>query len=435
MLMKIIFGQPFIIVVCGLMGSHRKAVSLALSAFFGCRYINAGFLMESAVYLLWKEMESKALNLDNQEEVGRIVKELLPRIDYSDEPVKIDGVDTSEIIEGKGHSLRKEIRVTIDNRRREFYVIAGYPRVKQVVESYLYTIVKKTIASGKYAGVVIRTTKPYSWKEAMTLMLTAPLEIMAKNVKRPPEVVRAWNVVTGNENYGPWSFPGIQIYEIPIEKLNHRQAYLMAREAVFMGNKRLAAFICAVIKPISVFFSELKDAKLKDASSSLSGEEGGLGNLLVDKRGFSRRFFCEPPLDKGVIGEMPAMGKFFNGFYMPLFKVNYYGFMFWLGEFNVGGLFHLTQELSAIVGIPESGFFSFSFEFWYLFHILTSLSIIETVFRFSHISGSNNSRHTPAFISDDKEKITSTVASPIGGIFIFPSLIISGSLKQASSTS
>ena len=240
--MKLLFKQPFIIVACGLMGSHRKAVALSLSAFFGCRYINAGFLMESAVYLLWKEMESKALNPDTQEEAAKGIKELLPRIDYSGEPVRIDGVDTSEIIQEKGHSLRKEIRVTINNRRDEFYAVTGYPQVKQAVESYLQKIVKKTIASGKYAGVVIRATEPYSWKEAITLMFMAPLEVRAKNARRSREDMAAWDVVTGNEDCGPSRFPWAHIYEIPVEKLNHRQAYLIARETIVKESKRLAVF-------------------------------------------------------------------------------------------------------------------------------------------------------------------------------------------------
>ena len=69
-------------------------------------------------------------------------------------------------------------------------------------------------------------------------MLTAPLEIMARNAKRSPEVVRAWNAVTEMKITGHGVSGNTDLRNTGLENLTHRQAYLMAREAIFKRNKR-----------------------------------------------------------------------------------------------------------------------------------------------------------------------------------------------------
>ena len=65
---------------------------------------------------------------------------------------------------------------------------------------------------------------------------------------------------------------------------------------------------------------------------------------------------------------------------MPLFLQGQLLWIYVLAlEFNVGGLFHLTQELSAIVVSQNLASSASVLNFGIFFQILTSLSIIETV--------------------------------------------------------
>ena len=76
-------------------------------------------------------------------------------------------------------------------------------------------------------------------------------------------------------------------------------------------------------------------------STAADSIERGFSDLSGERLNFSGCFLYEPSLDEGVIGKMPAMGEFFNYVYIPLFKVNDDGFMFWPGKFDIGNLFLL----------------------------------------------------------------------------------------------
>ncbi|MBN1526760.1 MAG: diguanylate cyclase [Candidatus Omnitrophica bacterium] len=199
---------PLIVVVSGLMGAGRRAVSRVLASRLGLRYINGGFVAKA---LVAKMLEEK-VDMDDEARVTVYAREFLlekKRLDYSREPVTLDGVDTTAADE-QGLSVRDKIKRTFEDSRANeaiLHRVTKYHGVRQAIREFYEAEALRVRSLGEYNGLIIRTSEPIrdvAQKEfsIVNVMLLASSRVRAERVKRSYKDIDALDESTGKTNFG-----------------------------------------------------------------------------------------------------------------------------------------------------------------------------------------------------------------------------------------
>ena len=193
--------KSLVVVVSGLQGAGRRVVARWLASRGG--YINGGFLMRVLLYKLLQEKDYLGIDLDDERAVAGYIRDFLRarRIDYSGEPVKVDGVDTAQPDE-HGLALRDKVKMAIDRNKvntQWLHTIASYGAVQATVEKFIKSLAEEIKASGKYNGVVLRTTEPVVYNSFINLMLYAPADIRASRSRVTTQEINETDEFTHRE--------------------------------------------------------------------------------------------------------------------------------------------------------------------------------------------------------------------------------------------
>ena len=244
-------------------------LAVMIACCFRFRYINAGYYYRVFFNLLLEEQEKQNLSIDfdNPDEVARRIKELMVEVNAEEEPVKVRGKSTMDIIGAGTRPQREQVKIIIDadpERRDLFYKIANYPEVRKAIhEKFLKKLVSGIRVSGKYKGVVIFATEPFDWeKEIVNIMLRASDEIASGRARWPLWLKQHIDRLTYREGFGPHFFPGMRIFEIDTGVLTSRQAYFKARK-IIQGHRG---------KGLEGSVSQISERKKKSSSSIVSVE-------------------------------------------------------------------------------------------------------------------------------------------------------------------
>jgi len=144
--------------------------------------------------------------------------------------------------------------------------------------------------------------------------------------------------------------------------------------------------------------------------------------LSLNGFNFRGKFFLEPPLNKGMVGQMFFVSNLFYSINEFLLKINGDRFVLGFWKCDVSHLYHLIKISSTVMGVPEVRFVFFSLKFGYFCHLSTFLFMIESAFRRTHISGRNNTDVVILFLGGYNKKVTSIITLAINKIFVLPLL-------------
>ncbi|MBU1995924.1 MAG: HAMP domain-containing histidine kinase, partial [Candidatus Omnitrophica bacterium] len=237
LIVKLLFPKPFIIVVSGLMGSYRKVIYLALASTLGLRPINGGWIVRVVMSLMLKDIEAGAnIDTENPKEVALYIKEtIFPRISYQ-EPVVVDGVDSMVVLAGSVRSLRDEVKLMFrgaGERIKLFYQISGYKEVKDVINEFLEEVIVSTVASGEFAGAILRVTEPCFYDKALQIMLISSDKKRAKESNCSLDEIKRRDKQTNMDSFNPKRYP-VKIREIKTAGITHYKGYRKALRAVII---------------------------------------------------------------------------------------------------------------------------------------------------------------------------------------------------------
>ncbi|MBU0710273.1 MAG: ATP-binding protein, partial [Candidatus Omnitrophica bacterium] len=205
-----VLGKFIKVIISGLMGSKRRELAYWLAGYFGLRYINGGFLVRVIIYYLLLEAGKLGIDLRAKDSVlkdaaVKYAEDFLnkERIDYSTEPIKIDGVDTQD--EGEKYStLRDEIKRSIDwndENKNLFYKIGKFPEFQKVIKIFLKKLAEQIEREAKYNGVVIRTTDPREDAEdIINVRLEANAAFRSKEARRELSFFEFCDEFTGKKD-------------------------------------------------------------------------------------------------------------------------------------------------------------------------------------------------------------------------------------------
>ncbi len=199
-------AQPLVLAIGGLKGSGRRVLAQSIASRIGLRYINGGFLVRILVYELLRTNKAGAgIDLNDEKSVTAFVEDLLRsgRIDYSQETVTFDGIDTEKPDTADGLALRDRIKAEIDRNRQNtelLHTVAAYEGVERGVTSFIKSLANTIKASGRYNGVVIRVTEPIDDKDVINIVLDAPPGIRAARTNKAPEWIEDLDAITNRRN-------------------------------------------------------------------------------------------------------------------------------------------------------------------------------------------------------------------------------------------
>lgn len=213
--------KQFAVVVCGLGGSGRRVMSHWLGAKLRLRYINSGFLPRMVFYKLLEEKDALNINLLDESAVTKYVEKFLlaGRVDYSSEPVRLDGVNTAAA-DSNGIIVREKIKMLINTQdnRELFYQMANYPRVIKALNDFFVRLKDEIKAEGRYNGIVVKSTEPFPFGFT-NIMLHSPGTVRAERLRFRPEDIYDLDVKTGQHNFLS-KFSAIKRFESYSSELN-----------------------------------------------------------------------------------------------------------------------------------------------------------------------------------------------------------------------
>ncbi len=202
--------EPLMVAMCGRRGSGRSTVGRMIAATFGLRYVNSGFILRAVLYkLIEAKKRGSPVDLGDPKAVGAFAQDFFEkkRIDYSKEPVGIDGVDSASILVD-GLSLRDKIKMLISNKEftdgqsneEWMHRVAGYKTVDEALENFIRTLAVETKAYGKYNGIIRMASDPVKNEDIINIMLDAPTYIRAKRSNTPIEEIEKLDSATGRKS-------------------------------------------------------------------------------------------------------------------------------------------------------------------------------------------------------------------------------------------
>jgi len=232
-------ADPQVVVLSGNMGSGRRTVAHSIAARLGLRYVNAGFILRAALYYFIKEKMEKGCN---EKEFAAYFKDFISRgrLDYSDEPVKIDGIDTTVIDKTTHLSLRDEITILIDRfeggkYRKLLDEVVKQQGVQETLKEFIRSLARSDGAkSGKYNGIVLRATDPIinGNINAINIELNAPTYIRALRKKQEIGRIEELDLLTGRKER---SYPPGLVYKIDTSYIPVREVVDNAVEHILLN--------------------------------------------------------------------------------------------------------------------------------------------------------------------------------------------------------
>ncbi|MFH0941073.1 MAG: (d)CMP kinase, partial [Candidatus Omnitrophota bacterium] len=229
------FNVPHSIMIAlsGLAGSGRRTVGRALAGRLGFRYINPRFLMR--VLFTYFLKERPGVSLEDEHAITAYLIEFFEkgRIDFTKEPLRIDGINTLAI-NSEGISLRTRIKREVDASKDAtllFHRFVHLPATKAVVDYYFNDLLKELKGSALYSGIIVLDTDP--WANAdLNIMLLAPSSVRADRLKKSAGSIDELDEKTSRVDFGPHLFAGLEIYSIRTDDKTVRDVVNKAFEIV-----------------------------------------------------------------------------------------------------------------------------------------------------------------------------------------------------------
>lgn len=195
--------EQFAIVICGLGGSGRRVMCHWLASKLRLRYINSGFLPRMVFYKLLEEKDGLNIDLRDERAVTEYVEKFLNagRVDYSTEPVRLDGVNTA-LPDSDGIIVREKIKMLINDPQNKdlFYKVANYPGVLKALNDFFIQLKTEIKNSGRYNGVVIKSTEPFP-SGFTNIALDAPSAVRAARLRFRLDYIHELDLETGRNNF------------------------------------------------------------------------------------------------------------------------------------------------------------------------------------------------------------------------------------------
>ncbi|HBG60449.1 MAG TPA: hypothetical protein DDX37_01200, partial [Candidatus Omnitrophica bacterium] len=148
----------------------------------------------------------------------------------------VDGVDSMVVPAGSVRSLRDEVKLMFrgaGERIKLFYQIAGYREVKEVINGFLEEVIANTVASGEFAGVILRVTEPCFYDKALQIMLISSDKKRAKESNCSLDEIKRRDRQTNMDSFNPKRYP-VKISEIRTVGITHYKGYRKALRAVII---------------------------------------------------------------------------------------------------------------------------------------------------------------------------------------------------------
>lgn len=206
-----ITGESYIVALTGLAGNHRKVIARWLAGELGLRYVNIGFLLRVLTYYLLQEkphlilgLKDKTLNPDEtakiRQEVVLYILDFLAdnRIDYTSEPVIIDGMD-SAFTDDEGFSLRRKINEAIDGSKENteiFHILTNLCEVRQAINYFLARLLDKIKRLRQSNGIFAIGADPLQIADT-NIVLVSNVHKRGERKRTEPRTITMLDTVTG----------------------------------------------------------------------------------------------------------------------------------------------------------------------------------------------------------------------------------------------
>ena len=233
-----ITGESQIIAITGLAGNHRKVVARWLAGELGLRYINVGFLIRVLTYYLLKERPNLIYSLkkvaSDAQQLEKVKQDIVlyvmsfleeDRIDYTSEPIVIDGKN-SAFMDEDGFSLRRSINETIDRSKENtglFHMLTNFCEIRQVINYFLGRLSIKIHEMRQHNGIVAIYAEPLQIAD-INIVLSSSVQKRGERKRYDPQRITMLDIETGGIRR---LISQIYLSDIMIDTTN-----LLAREVV-----------------------------------------------------------------------------------------------------------------------------------------------------------------------------------------------------------
>jgi signal transduction histidine kinase len=206
-----ITGESYIIAITGLAGNHRKVVARWLAGELGLRYVNIGFLLRVLSFYLIQEkphliysLKKKAANYTEstkiRQEIVLYILDFLAdnRIDYTSEPVIIDGMD-SAFTDDEGFSLRRKINEAIDGSKEYtelFHNLTNLCEVRQAINYFIGRLLYKIKRLRQHNGIVAIGAEPLQIAD-INIVLVSSVRHRGERKRTDPRTITLLDTATG----------------------------------------------------------------------------------------------------------------------------------------------------------------------------------------------------------------------------------------------
>ncbi|MHB8155435.1 MAG: GNAT family N-acetyltransferase, partial [Candidatus Omnitrophota bacterium] len=338
MLVKVLFDK-LVVDISGLKGSYRKSVYLAIACFLGLRPVNPGWIVRTAIYLLYWMWELNQIDpqvyINNPQELKEQLRIILPFINCDKEPVEIFGLPTTVFLKELGRTLRDDIKYKFDQNdkiRKKFHRIAIYPEVREVLEEFIEKTKESALKDSRYTGIILYATEPYGWADdAINIMFTTSVYARAKRIGWSVKELKELDKETGKEDYGPHNYSNVD-FHVSTENISPRQAYLNSLLFILLKQNRISLWLASLLRTrenekasSSLDLGVLKEIKLEVLMNMLEiMPQMPVSSIDVNKQTGERRYYhigkpfiplqADVYIKEGAQWDLPAGLKFPHNF-------------------------------------------------------------------------------------------------------------------------
>ncbi|MBU1726628.1 MAG: HAD-IIIC family phosphatase, partial [Candidatus Omnitrophica bacterium] len=223
------------IALCGPKACGKRVLAQWIASRQNRRYINRGFLKRVLMVKIMEQKTKGGLDVNKHEAVLNFITVILNNkniIDYSGEPVKVDGADTSVPDKMTGVAFRDRMKSEIENNEEAMQLmvqIFNYEKVRIAVDEFINRLDREAELSGLYNGIIIITSEPINDLRVLNIMLTASSGVRAYRLGKPESAINRQDVITRRQDLAE-RFP--EIFKIDTSNLDVQEAGRIALDYI-----------------------------------------------------------------------------------------------------------------------------------------------------------------------------------------------------------